>query len=147
MTVLCFDWESAHRCGEARLSQHRLRYELFVRRQGWDVPHHNGLEYDQFDTPAAKYIVRLDTDSRACGETRLLPTTRPYMIRTIWPQLVNHCFEEGESIWEATRFGVARAIPARPPPQGGARTDRRLPSLRPAPWHQALPLRHAAEDL
>lgn len=111
MTALCFDWESAHRCGEAWISQHRLRYELFVRRQGWDVPHYNGLEYDQFDTPAAKYIVRLDTDGQACGITRLLPTTRPYMIRTIWPRLVDHRFEEGESIWEATRFGVTRAIP------------------------------------
>lgn len=111
MTVLHFDWQSAHRCGEAWISQYRMRYAIFVRPQGREVPHFNGLEYDLFDTPAAKYVVRPDADDQACSVTRLLPTTRPYMVRTIWPDLVGHRFEEGKRLWEATRFGAAGAIP------------------------------------
>ncbi len=48
-------WENAHFYGSALASQHRLRYRLFVERQGWDVPCYQGMEYDQFDTPAAVY--------------------------------------------------------------------------------------------
>ena len=36
----------------------RLRHRLFVERNGWQVPSHDGMEYDQFDTPAAVYLVR-----------------------------------------------------------------------------------------
>jgi N-acyl-L-homoserine lactone synthetase len=109
MSVICLDWESAHAHGSAWISQHRFRYDVFVDRMGWNLPHFNGLEFDQFDTPAAKYIVCLDEDGTVRGVTRLLPTTLPYMLRELWPELAGR-FEEGERIWEATRFGVDRSI-------------------------------------
>lgn len=112
MKVVCFDWECAHEFGDAWLSQHRLRYDLFIQRNSWDVPSFNGMEYDEFDTPAAKYVVILDGDNRARGVTRLLPTTRPYMIRSLWPELVDGDIVDGAEIWEATRFGVDRRMEA-----------------------------------
>jgi acyl homoserine lactone synthase len=48
---------------------HRLRYRLFIERQVWDVPTYNALEYDKFDTSAAKYLLWLD-DSDAARESR-----------------------------------------------------------------------------
>jgi N-acyl-L-homoserine lactone synthetase len=110
MTIICLDWETAHRHGEAWISQHRLRHRLFVERQGWQVPSYHELEYDQFDTPAAKYLVWLDGRGQARGIVRLIPTTRPYMVRGLWPQLVQGVLPHTDTIWEATRFGCDRDL-------------------------------------
>ena len=110
MTVLIVSWETAHLHGEAWISQHRLRHQIFVGRQSWNIPTYNSLEYDQFDTPAAKYVLWLDNAGQARGVTRLLPTTRPYMIKSLWPELLQQKLPETETIWEATRFGCDRSL-------------------------------------
>ena len=85
----CVTWETAHLFGEAWISHHRLRHRLFVERQGWEGPTHNSLEYDQFDTPAAVYLLWRDEAGQARGVTRLIPTERPYMLKEIWPDMVD----------------------------------------------------------
>jgi acyl homoserine lactone synthase len=110
MSVICVDWETAHLYGRAWISHHQLRYRVFAERRHWDVPTHNDLEYDQFDTPAAKYLVWLDAGGVARGVTRLIPTTRPYMVKTLWPELVAGKLPSSPSIWEATRFGCDRDL-------------------------------------
>lgn len=110
MTIICLDWETAHHYGEAWISHHRLRHRLFVERQAWQVPTYNRLEYDQFDTPAAKYLVWLDGRGQARGVARLIPTTRPYMVEALWPDLVAGDLPHTAAIWEATRFGCDRNL-------------------------------------
>lgn len=110
MTIICLDWQSAHLHGEAWISHHRLRHRLFVARQGWRVPTYEDLEYDQFDTPAAKYLVWLDSRRQARGVVRLIPTTRPYMVEALWPELVAGALPHEPRIWEATRFGCDRDL-------------------------------------
>ena len=88
MPVVCLNWETAHLHGEAWIAHHRLRHRLFVERRGWDLPTHRGMEYDEFDTPAAWYLLWLDGQGETRGAVRLLPTTRPYMLQTLWPQLL-----------------------------------------------------------
>jgi N-acyl-L-homoserine lactone synthetase len=113
MTVILVSWENAHLYGEAWISHHRLRHQIFVGRQRWDIPTYNSIEYDQFDTPAAKYVLWLDEVNQARGVVRLLPTTRPYMIKTLWPQLLDGDPPETDAIWEVTRFGCDRALEPR----------------------------------
>lgn len=110
MPVMCLSWESAHLHGEAWISHHRLRHRIFVERQGWEVPEYNGLEYDQFDTPAARYVLWLDEHHEARGVTRLIPTTQPYMIQVLWPELIDGPLPRTPTIWEATRFGCDRDL-------------------------------------
>jgi N-acyl-L-homoserine lactone synthetase len=104
---------TAHLFGDALADQHRFRYRQFIVRAGWDVPHVYGMEYDQFDTPAAVYLLWRDHAARVRGMVRLLPTTRPYMTDTLWPELAP---EEGlphaDHIWENTRFAVDRDLAA-----------------------------------
>jgi acyl homoserine lactone synthase len=106
-------WQSAHLFGDALADQYRFRHDQFVVRSGWNVPHFDGMEYDQFDTPAARYLLWRDHAARVRGMVRLLPTTRPYMTETLWPDLAP---EEGapraDTVWENTRFAVDRALPA-----------------------------------
>lgn len=112
MRTIALTWETAHRHGEAWISHHRLRYRMFVERQSWNVPSYRQLEYDQFDTPAATYILVVDDQNRTLGTTRLIPTTRPYMIETLWPDLVDSALPHDPSIWEASRFGCDRDLDA-----------------------------------
>lgn len=100
-------WENQHFFGNALAAQYKLRYRIFVQRQAWDVPSYNGMEYDQFDTPAAVYLVRRGANGTASGVTRLIPTIRPYMIKELWPHLVAaRDLPAAPDVWEATRFGV-----------------------------------------
>lgn len=110
MPILCLNWETAHLYGDAWISHHRLRHRLFVERQGWDVPTVRGLEHDEFDTPAAQYLVWTDKAGDVRGVTRLLPTMRPYMVQKLWPELVAGPLPESDAVWEATRFGCDQAL-------------------------------------
>ena len=112
MSVLCLNWETAHLHGETWISHHRLRHRLFVERQRWDVPSVRGLEHDEFDTPAAQYLVWNDEAGAVRGVARLLPTSRPYMVQKLWPDLVDGELPESDAVWEATRFGCDQALGA-----------------------------------
>ena len=110
MSVLCLNWETAHLYGETWIAHHRLRHRLFVERQGWNVPSVRGLEHDQFDTPAAQYLVWKDRGEDVRGVARLLPTESPYMVKNLWPDLVDGELPEEADIWETTRFGCDRSL-------------------------------------
>lgn len=105
-------FETAHLLGDALPSMYRFRHRVFVERQNYDVPHYRGMEWDQFDTPAAAYLLWRDDESQVRGMFRLIPTTFPYMIKDVWPQLVN-CGElpSHPDVWETSRFGVDRDLP------------------------------------
>ncbi|MCB2102033.1 MAG: hypothetical protein KDE22_14245 [Rhodobacterales bacterium] len=105
-------WETAHLYGDALASQHRLRYRLFIERHAWDIPSYHGMEYDQYDTPAATYLIYRDRQGEARGVTRLIPTTRPYMIQELWPDMVQDGpLPVSERIWEGSRFGIDNDLP------------------------------------
>ncbi len=110
MSVVCISWETAHLHAEAWISHHRLRHRVFVDRLGWQVPSYRGLEYDQFDTPAATYVVWLDGERLARGAARLIPTTQPYMVKALWPELIDGDLPQTDQIWEATRFVCDRNL-------------------------------------
>lgn len=113
MTVVSLSWETAHLHGETWISHHRLRYRLFVERQGWEVPSYKGMEHDEFDTPAAQYLVWLDDAGETRGVARLLPTVQPYMLKKLWPDMISGELPESDSVWEATRFGCDSTVDAR----------------------------------
>ena len=113
MRTIALNWETAHQHGQAWVSHHRLRYRMFVERQGWNVPNYRQLEYDEFDTPAATYILIVDDRNETLGTARLIPTTRPYMVERLWPDLVDIELPHLPSIWEASRFGCDRELDAR----------------------------------
>ena len=110
----CVTWETSHRFGDALVSQHRLRHRVFVERHGWQLPTHNGMEYDQFDTPAAVYLIWRDEANVARGAARLIPTNRPYMMKELWPRLIaERPLPDSPQVWEGTRLCVDRGVSVR----------------------------------
>ena len=82
------------------------RYKVFVENLGWQLPGAQaGSEWDQFDRPDTCYVVVRDAAERICGCARLLPTTNPYLLGTMFPQLMgNQPMPMSADVWELSRY-------------------------------------------
>jgi acyl homoserine lactone synthase len=106
---------------------YRLRYEVFHERLRWDVTTLDGLEYDRFDDNDSVYMLTTGANDSVSGGWRLRPTTRGYMLRDVFPQLLNgHPAPEDLGIWEISRFAVEAAGGARPGALSLSRSARAL---------------------
>jgi N-acyl-L-homoserine lactone synthetase len=103
--------ETAHLLGDALPAAHRLRYRIFIERQKYQVPSYRGMEWDQFDTPAAIYLLWRDDALRVRAVARLIPTVLPYMIRELWPHLApEYDLPARMDVWEVSRLGIDRVL-------------------------------------
>lgn len=100
------------------------RKRVFVDQLGWDVPNVDGMEFDQYDTPFARWIVIHDF-GQVLGGFRLMPTTAysgiySYMLRDAQLGLLDQLprdvlFLEApvdERVWEASRLFITDDVPA-----------------------------------
>lgn len=86
---------------------YHFRYRVFVKHAGWDLPCTQQLERDQFDTQQAVHLVHRAANGRITGLLRLLPTTAPYMLEALWPDLLGpYPPPRSTEIWEVTRLGT-----------------------------------------
>jgi acyl homoserine lactone synthase len=109
--IEAFSLATAHLFHDALASQARLRFRAFVEHRQLPHLHFDGMEYDEFDTPAAVYLVWRDTNSIVRGLIRLLPTTRPYMLQIYWPHLVTRlALPSSPDIWEVTRVCIDKSF-------------------------------------
>lgn len=98
--------------GNPLYEHHRLRYRSIIERQGWNVPTVRDMEYDQYDNPAAYYLVWRDAAGVARGTSRLYPTDRPYMLQEVFAGLVTRApLPASPSVWEGSRFCVDASLP------------------------------------
>lgn len=112
--IEAFSLKTAHHFGDALASQARLRYQVFVEQRALPHSHYDGMEYDEFDTPAAVYLVWRDPDLIVRGLLRFMPTTEPYMMEKYWPYLCQRReLPKSPQVWEATRVCVDRTYPSR----------------------------------
>jgi len=87
---------------------HAFRHEVFVKRLKWALLLPNGEERDQYDMPEARYVVASDGADRVTACARLLPTTSPYMLPELFPQLLGGASAPTDpSIWELSRFATS----------------------------------------
>lgn len=92
-------------------SMYRLRSAAFSDRLGWDVNSVRGREIDRFDDLDPTYMVVRDRQQaqRALGCWRLLPTTGPYMLRDVFPELLGgQPVPADPRVWEISRYAVTR---------------------------------------
>jgi acyl homoserine lactone synthase len=103
------------------------RYKIFIERLGWQLPVQDGLERDQFDRPETVYVVARDDKGDICGCARLLPTTAPYLLGEVFPQLMNGLpVPAAHDVWELSRFAAVDVGPTLSTPQATARISREL---------------------
>ena len=103
----------------------RARHRTFIEQNHWDLPAADGMEFDQYDTPASRWVAVHHLGTIMAG-VRLTPTTHrcgiySYMIRdaqlglldTIPADLMYDEAPVDERIWESSRVFVAHDVPAK----------------------------------
>ena len=81
------------------------RHKVFIDTLGWQLSTQDNIEIDQFDRADTEYVTVKNAAGHICGCARLLPTTRPYLLSEIFPQLLNgQPAPNSPDVWELSRF-------------------------------------------
>ncbi len=85
----------------------KYRHEVFVGQLGWELETPNGLDIDQYDHEKTMYVIAKNDQSDVVGCARLLPTTEPYLLEEIFPELMEgNDLPKSSDIWEISRFSA-----------------------------------------
>lgn len=125
MQTTLLSFFNMHEHGQLLVNLLRARRESFIVKNSWDLPQAEGLEYDQYDTPASRWIAVHEGDQVLAG-VRLTATTAKcgmysYMIRdaqkglleTIPSNLLNFEAPVDPDVWESSRVFVTNAVAAK----------------------------------
>ncbi|OIQ71643.1 acyl-homoserine-lactone synthase [mine drainage metagenome] len=121
MENITFGLSDMHRYGAAYYDYLRLRKQFFVDTLGWNIPHDDTVEMDQYDNPLAHYSVVL-RDGEVVGGARTMATTaawgeHSYMLRDAFagklpdiPASVMPHEVQTSLVWECTRLVMSDAV-------------------------------------
>lgn len=125
MEITTLSFENMHNHGALFANLLRARRQSFIVQNKWQLPEANGMEYDQYDTPASRWVAVHDDLGRIQAGIRLTPTTArcgiyTYMIRDAQRGLLDSIPDDllydeapvAEHIWETSRVFVAHDVPA-----------------------------------
>lgn len=116
-----FNLSTLHEHGPAYFDYLKLRKRFFVDRLGWDVPHNENYEMDQYDNPTAWYSLVID-DGEVLGGARVMPTTsvwgkHTYMLRDAFKGTIDTIPDRAmpseivtPMVWECTRLVISDAL-------------------------------------
>ena len=123
MQTTTLSFANMHNHGELFANLLRARRQSFIVRNNWDLPEAMGMEYDQYDTPASRWIAVHEFGEILAG-IRLTPTTArcgiySYMIRDAQRGLLDSIPQDllydeaplAEHIWESSRVFVSQRTP------------------------------------
>jgi N-acyl-L-homoserine lactone synthetase len=74
MEATTLSYDNLHNHGELFANMFRARHRTFIQNAKWDLPEANGMEFDQYDTPASRWVCRTPHGEVLAG-VRLTPTT------------------------------------------------------------------------
>ena len=123
MQTTTLSFANIHNHGELFANLLRARRQSFIVQNRWDLPEAMGMEFDQYDTPASRWVA-VHQLGRIYAGIRLTPTTArvgiySYMIRDAQRGLLDSIpstllYDEApvaENIWESSRVFVAHDTP------------------------------------
>lgn len=125
MLTTTLSFQNMHQHGDLFVNLLRARRKSFIVRNNWRLPEAEGMEFDQYDTPASRWIAVHEQGEVLAG-VRLTPTTArvgmyTYMIRdaqrgmldSIPADLMDFEAPVDPNIWEASRIFVSNTVPAK----------------------------------
>ncbi|MEO1678403.1 MAG: acyl-homoserine-lactone synthase [Pseudomonadota bacterium] len=126
MLATTLSFANIHENGELFANLLRARRQSFIVQNKWNLPEALGMEYDQYDTPASRWVAVHDAGGQILAGIRLTPTTArcgiyTYMIRdaqrglldTIPEDLLYYEAPVAEHVWESSRVFVSHSIEAK----------------------------------
>lgn len=125
MQVTTLSFTNMHNHGELFSNVLRARHETFIQQAQWVLPEADGMEFDQYDTPASRWVAVHEFGQVLAG-VRLTPTTAQcgiysYMIRDAQRGLLDSIPQDllydeapvAEHVWESSRIFVSSRVPAK----------------------------------
>lgn len=85
---------------------YRIRHRIYVEGRRWRaLERPDGREIDAFDTHDAVYLLGLSDSGTVTAGTRLTPTTKPHLMRDVFPHIVTlGAIPQDELTYEWTRY-------------------------------------------
>jgi acyl homoserine lactone synthase len=124
MLTTTLSFQNMHNHGELFVNLLKARRKSFIVQNNWNLPEAEGMEFDQYDTPASRWIAVHENGEVLAG-IRLTPTTAKcgmytYMIRDAQKGMLEGIpsdllyFEApvDEKIWESSRVFVSSNVPS-----------------------------------
>ena len=112
--LLIIDHQNRTREHQALRSMFEARKRVFIDLLKWDLPALAGrFELDHFDDVDATYLIVTDETGDHLASARLLLTTRPALLDSLFPGLVAGDSPQGADVLEITRFCLSPGIGAR----------------------------------
>ena len=124
MQVTTLSFQNLHVHGVLFANLLRARHRTFIQHAKWDLPEADGMEFDQYDTPASRWVA-VHRDGEVLAGVRLTPTIHrcgiySYMIRdaqlgllpSIPADLLSFEAPVDKHIWESSRVFVSESVPA-----------------------------------
>lgn len=120
-TILKF--QNIHLHGDLFVKFFRGRHKTFVEGLGWDLPSHEGMEFDQYDTPQSCWVVlhagdqvvagfRMTKSTAQCGTyTYMLRDAKAGKLDTIPPSVLDAPAPVCDGLWECSRAFVNDDLP------------------------------------
>jgi N-acyl-L-homoserine lactone synthetase len=88
-------------------AMHRHRYQVFVAERGWKaLESDDRLDIDEFDNEYASYLIAIEDDGAVAGSARLIPSWRPNLLKTLFPEYCRGDVPVGPGIWEWSRHAT-----------------------------------------
>lgn len=122
MIATTLSFENMHSHGELFVNLLRARRETFIVRKQWDLPENCGMEYDQYDNPASRWVA-VHEGGKVLAGVRLTPSTArvgiySYMIRdaqkgmldSIPSNILYDMAPVDPLVWEASRIFVSPEV-------------------------------------
>ena len=109
MQIKLVDADARLRFSKHLIEMHHDRKRVFIDQLGWRLPTVGSwLEVDEFDNEYTVYLIACSADDdRHLASVRLLPTTRPHMMSSLFSTLCESGPIIGDDVWEISRFTVA----------------------------------------
>ncbi len=105
-------YKSISTAADLFFGQHKLRHREFIARQGYDVKSYDHMEFDEYDTLAARYLVYSENGKEVLGCSRLTSTEFGSMLKDHFSHLVDDmAIFSQPNTWEGTRFCIDRRLP------------------------------------
>lgn len=94
-------------------SMFEARKSVFIDLLKWNLPALSGrYEVDRFDDRHAIYLVLVDDGGRHLASARLLPSSQPGILNSLFPDLCEGNLPTGPRVFEITRFCLSRDMRA-----------------------------------
>ena len=125
MQTTTLSFENMHNHGELFANLFRARKQSFIVQKNWDLPEALDMEYDQYDTPASRWVaihnlgevyagIRLTPTNTRCGiYSYMIRDAQRGLLSTIPQDLLYDEAPVDEGTWECTRVFVSHATPQR----------------------------------